>query len=188
MTHKVKHSSDEELPESFTISGFFAQEQAVENTMLACLHRGVPRDLIDVAVSEKAAPHFFGGRAATNRDGWFSWTGRGALAGLLISAVLSLVIVLLPGFNPSKLMAMVQLLGPDIGIIVGAALGALYGWLKPDDIKPQLLRARERNDAVLMLVHLQPRNEAETIRSIFAQLGGEAIRVEADSASSVGSE
>src|SRR5690606_15593749 len=98
----VKHmgtsESRENAPTSFTVSGFFRDENTVNEVMHACVHRGVPRDLIDVAVSEAAAPRFFSGRARANRDAWFSWTGRGALAGLLISASFSLFLIMLPGF------------------------------------------------------------------------------------------
>lgn len=188
MNVTVHHAVADEMPDSYTVSGFFREEGAVQSVMLDCLHRGVPRDLIDVAVSSAASKHFFSGRASTSRDSWFSWTGRGALAGLLLSAVLTLLIVMLPGFNTSNTMAVVQLMGPDIGIILGAAIGALYGWLKPGDLKPQMLRARERSDAVLMLVHLQLQTEAEAIRVIFAEHGAEAIQVDLDTARSVGAE
>lgn len=188
MNVSVKQTHVEPAPSSYTISGFFSNEDKVKDAMVQCLHRGVPRDLIDVAVSEAASKRFFGGRAGASRDSWFSWTGRGALAGLIISALVTLGIALLPGFNTSSQMAFVQLLGPDIGIIVGAALGALYGWIKPGDIRPQMLRATERSDAVLMLVHLQPEEEAKAIEQVLAANGGEAIRVEQDTAKSVGAE
>lgn len=192
MNPAVKHMGTSErvenTPASYTVSGFFRDEAAVNEVMHACVHRGVPRDLIDVAVSEAAAPHFFSGRARANRDAWFSWTGRGALAGLLISASFSLFLIMMPGFDTSNTMAFVQLMGPDIGIIVGAFLGALYGWLKPGDTKPQLRRATQRSDAALMLVHLQPEDEAEAIRSIFQAHRAEEILVEGDLATSVGAE
>lgn len=186
--HPGAAESAENAPTSYTVSGFFNNEQAINAVMHACVHRGVPRDLIDVAVSPGAAPHFFSGRARANRDSWFSWTGRGALAGLLISATLSLALIMMPGFNNSGVMAIVQLMGPDIGIIVGAFLGALYGWMKPGDIKPQLKRATLRSDAALMLVHLQPEDEANALKEIFRAQGGEEILMEPDLATSVGAE
>lgn len=173
---------------SYTISAFFAQEAAIESAMWDCLRRGVPRDLIDVAVSEAASKRFYGGRTRHLRDGWFSSAGRGALAGLVISALATLVIVLLPGFNTSRLMAMVQFLGPDIGIILGGAVGALYGWIKPADPAPDLHRALLRDDAALMLVHLQPHAEAEAIREVLQQHGGQDVELKAASSESVGSE
>ena len=192
MTSITKHGatsgSSEHAPVSYTVSGFFRDEAAVMEVLHACVFRGVPRDLIDVAVSETAAPKFYGGRARPNRDSWFSWTGRGALAGLIISAVISLVIIMIPGFNTSEVMAIVQLLGPDIGVIVGAFLGALYGWMKTGDVRPQFRRATLRNDAVLMLVHLQPEEEAQELQNIFNAKGGEEVLIEPDMATSVGAE
>lgn len=186
----LKHArSAEAMPVSYTVSGFFTDESAVHDSMWDCLRRGVPRDLMDVAVSRGAAGRYFGGRYRTSqRDSWFSWAGRGALAGLLISAAVTLIIVMLPGFNTSTSMAFVQLLGPDIGVILGGALGGLYGWFKPSDVQPQFRRALERPDAALMLVHLQPKQEAEAIREILARRGAEAIKIESDSARSVGAE
>ena len=73
----IVRATQEVQPISFTISGFFRSEQAIEQAMRDCLRRGVPRDLIDVAVSPGAAGRFYGGRASVNRDSWFSWTGRG---------------------------------------------------------------------------------------------------------------
>lgn len=192
MNPTVKHPGATEnradAPVSYTVSGFFKSESAVNAVMHGCLHRGVPRDLIDVAVSQAAAPHFYSGRARANRDAWFSWTGRGALIGLLLSAILTLVIVMLPGFDTSFNMAIVQLLGPDIGVIAGAFLGAMYGWLKSGDVRPQFKRATLRSDAVLMLVHLQPEDEANELKEIFMAQGAEDILVEPDRANSVGAE
>ncbi|HZV61551.1 MAG TPA: hypothetical protein VFF75_03975 [Methylophilaceae bacterium] len=186
--HGVTAGSPENTPVSYTISGFFRDEAAIHAVLHGCVRRGVPRDLIDVAVSEAAAPKFYGGRARPNRDSWFSWTGRGALAGLIISAIISLVIIMIPGFNMSEMMAIVQFLGPDIGVIAGAFLGAVYGWLKPGDIRPQFQRANLRSDAMLMLVHLQPEEEARELQEIFRSQGAEDVVMEPDMATSVGAE
>lgn len=163
-------------------------EQAIHHAITACLHRGIPRDLIDVAVSGQASSKFYGGAAGPNRDGWFSWAGRGALTGLLVSSAVALVILLFAGYEASKPMAIIQLLGPDLGILIGAALGALYGWLKPGDIRPQMQRALNRDDAALMLVHLQPATEADEIKRVMEQHGGEQVLVEKDSLKVVGAE
>lgn len=174
--------------ESFTVSAFFITEAAVNQAITACLHRGIPRDLIDVAVSGQASLKFYGGAAGPNRDGWFSWAGRGALTGLLLSSAVALLILLLSGYEASKPVAIIQLLGPDIGILIGAALGALYGWLKPGDIKPQMQRALNREDAALMLVHLQPATEADEVLKVLEQHGGEQALIEKDGLKVVGAE
>lgn len=173
---------------SYTISAFFSDVHAIDQAITACLHRGVPRDLIDVAVSPQAAARFYGGVAGPNRDSWFSWAGRGALIGLLLSSALALVILIFSGYQASKPMAIVQLLGPDLGVIIGAAIGAFYGWIKPGDIRPQMQRALQREDAALLLVHLQPGLAATDIQSILSHCGGQSIQVENDDIKAVGAE
>lgn len=180
------HRAD--TPLSYTVSAFFNRESAISAAINDCLHRGIPRDLIDVAVSPQAAQTFYAGQAGPNRDSWFSWAGRGALAGLLLSSALALGILLFSGYQASRPMAIIQLLGPDLGVIIGAALGALYGWLKPGDQKPQLQRALIRQDAALLLVHLQPASEAEEVQKILTKQGGEEVLVEKDTLKSVGAE
>jgi hypothetical protein len=163
---------------SLAVSGFFTQREQVDQALSACLGLGIPRDLIDVAISEKAASKFKQLKAKRNTDHWFAWTGRGALIGLLISILLTLGIVMLKGYEISDSMALVQLLGPDIGIIVGAAIGAIYGWMIESDNNVLMQRADEREDAMLFLVYLQPQEEAEKIRQILADHGAESIVVE----------
>jgi hypothetical protein len=162
---------------SLAISGFFTQPEQVDKALSACLSLGIPRDLIDVAISEKAADKYKQLKAKRNTDHWFAWTGRGALIGLLISIVLTLGIVSLKGYEISDSMALVQLLGPDIGIIVGAAIGALYGWFIESDNNVLMQRADERDDAMLFLVYLQPPSEAEKVRNILIQNGCESVVV-----------
>lgn len=173
---------------SYTISGFFSHEESIEAALWECLHRGVPRDLIDVAVSEAASRRFYGGRTRHLRDSWFASAGRGALAGLLISALATLAIVLVPGFETPEPMAIVQFLGPDIGVILGGLIGGLYGWMKPADPAPPLYRALARDDAALMLVHLQPQGEAEAIRDVLQRNGGQQVELSSATSGSVGSE
>lgn len=173
---------------SYTVSGFFLQEESIEAALWECLRRGVPRDLIDVAVSEAASRRFYGGRTRHLRDSWFASAGRGALAGLLISALATLAIVLVPGFETPEPMAIVQFLGPDIGVILGGAIGGLYGWMKPADPAPPLYRALARDDAALMLVHLQPQGEAEAIRDLLQRHGAQDVELRPATSGSVGSE
>lgn len=177
---KIQTHHAETPPVSLAVSGFFDNEQAIEQVLHGCLQRGIPRDLIEVAVSPAAAPRFFGGKSGKPRDSWFSWAGRGALAGLLLTAVISLIIVMLPGYETSQTMAVVQLLGPDIGVIAGAALGALFGMLKPVTISPQLQRARDRPDSALMLVHLLSPQEASVVENLFKAHGANQVEAEQD--------
>ncbi|MCB5186636.1 hypothetical protein LG200_01305 [Methylobacillus caricis] len=163
------------LKESLAVSGFFLEQRQIDEVLSACLQRGIPRDLIDVALSEQAAPKFTQLKARKNTDSWFAWTGKGALIGLLSSALLSLGIILTKGYEVTNQLALVQLLGPDIGIILGATFGALYGWIRGNETNVLMQRATDREDAMLLLVYMQPPDEARQVEKIFSTCGGQAI-------------
>lgn len=164
--------------ELLTISGFFSEQKQVDAVLSLCLQRGIPRDLIGLALSEEAARRFGNLKAGRNTDNWFAWTGRGALIGLLTSALLTLGIILIHGYEVSKQLAFIQLLGPDIGVVLGATLGAVYGWLHEDETNLWMKRAADRDDAMLLLVYLQPGDEAARISEIFSRYGGQNILAE----------
>lgn len=164
---------------SFTVSAFFTVPNQVDHALSACLRLGIPRDLIDLAISEPAAAKYPQLKPGKNRDAWFAWTGKGALAGLLLSSLATLTIVLLQGFEVSSQAALVQLLGPDIGIVLGAVIGAVYGALKESKTNQLMLRSLEREDAMLLLVYMQPQEEAEKVSQVLTSHGGEAVQVEA---------
>lgn len=173
--------------DTYTISVFFDSEQAVKQAVTEVVNQGVPRDLIDVAMSEKLKDRFFRGFGQPFRDSVFSFAGRGALFGLVTTAAFSVGLSLLPGFQPPGLMSMVQLLGPDVGIVLGGALGAVYGFMRRSHPKPQHLRALNR-DALLLLVHLRPRADAERLQELLVRLGGHEPLLEPDRAEAVGAE
>lgn len=174
--------------QTYTISAFFQSEKVVEEVIKELVNQGIPRDLIDVVVSKKAMQRFFGGRARPYRDSIFSFAGRGALSGLIISAIISLAITLIPNYQPSGTMAHVQLAGPNVGTILGATLGALYGLVRKPRPKPQHYRALERDDALLLLVHLQRTASAEHLALMLHQRGAIDPRLELDSPEAVGAE
>lgn len=174
--------------QTYTVSAFFEAEQAVEDVIQRLVEQGVPRDLIDVVVSRQAMNKFFPGKARPYRDSVFSFAGRGALTGLLSMAIVTLVITFTPGYEPAGLMAHVQLAGPNVGTIVGATLGALYGLMRKSHPKPQHYRALERDDALLLLVHLQDRPHAEALSPLLTRHGASDVRLEGDNLTAVGAE
>ena len=173
--------------DTYTVSVFFDSEQAVKQAVAELVHQGVPRDLIDVAMAERLKHRFFRGAARPYRDSVFSYAGRGALLGLVLSATFTVGLNLLPGFQPPGLMSMVQLIGPDIGVVLGGALGAAYGLTRKSHPKLQHLRALDR-DAMLLLVHLRPRADADRLRDLLIRMGGSEPLLEPDRAEAVGAE
>lgn len=172
---------------TFTVSAFFETEAAVNRAVTQLVNQGIPRDLIDVALAARARERFFAGQGQPYRDSIFSFAGRGALAGLVLAAAFTIGLTLMPGFESPGLLAYVQLLGPNIGVMMGGALGGLYGLLRRSHPKPEHYRALER-DIPLLLVHLRPPPEAERIAAQLHQWGGIEPRMTPDTMAAVGAE
>src|SRR5690606_8526636 len=164
--------------ETCTVSAFFDSEERAERAMMALLNEGIPRSLIDVAVSQSASRRFFPGRARRYRDSTFSFAGRGALIGLLVSAAFTLAITLLPGFTDPGLLAIVQLFGPNVGVVTGGALGALWALLRRAQPSRHYYRALEREALLLLLVQLRPKAEVPHLIELLARFGGKDARSE----------
>lgn len=176
-----------ELRETYTISAFFDSEERAQRAMMALLNEGIPRSLIDVAVSAAASRRFFPGRARPYRDSTFSFAGRGALIGLLVSAAFTLAITLLPGFPDPGLLAVVQLFGPNVGVVTGGALGALWALLRRTRPSRHYYRALER-EALLLLVQLRPKEEVPLLEALLSRLGGRDVLAALDTPEAAGRE
>lgn len=176
-----------ELRETYTVSAFFDSEERATRAMMALLNQGIPRSLIDVAVSEAANRRFFHGRGRKYHDSTFSFAGRGALIGLLISAAFTLAITILPGFPEPGVLAIVQLFGPNVGVVTGGAFGALWALLRRAHPSRHYYRALER-EALLLLVQLRPKEEVAHITELLSRLGGQEVLAVSDSPEAAGRE
>lgn len=160
-----------------TISAFVASPEAAENAVEVLTAGGIPRDLVEVVVSSSADDRFYHGRARRLGTLALPYAGIGGLVGLLASVILSLEILVLPGFNLPERLARVQLLGPNIGAIIGALLGGLVGALRRREPKGVYARAGER-EAILVIVFDRPRAEAAIVARLLEELGAEDVRID----------
>ena len=160
-----------------TISAYMASPEATESAVEVLMAAGIPRDLIEVVVSPKGDEHYYRGRARRLGTLALPYAGVGGLIGLLASIVLSLQILVLPGFNLPERLARVQLLGPNVGAVAGAILGGLIGALRRRMPKGVYARACER-DAILLVVFDRPRAEASIVARLLEELGAEDVRIE----------
>jgi len=107
----------------------------------------------------------------------FKYGGIGGLVGLSLSALVSLGIVAMPGFAPPGIIAVVQLLGPNIGTVAGAALGALFGTFHRQRLDRRFARAAEAS-SILLAVRTQSSGDAATLERIIAGAGGRYVTIE----------
>ena len=160
-----------------TISGFLATPEAAETAVEVLTAGGIPRDLVEVIVSSTTDDRLYQGRARRLGTLALPYAGIGGLVGLLVSVILALQILVLPGFDLPEHLARVQLIGPNIGALGGAVAGALIGTLRRREPKGVYARAGER-DAILIVVLDRPAAEAPIVSRLLEELGTEDVRIE----------
>ena len=173
----------EEMPrprpvEGTTVSALFDDPSDVERALAALVRSGVPRDLIEVIVSPRAARRFYPERArAPGRDA-LRYAGAGALIGLIAGAALSLVLIAIPGFHEPGGLVFVQLLGPNLMTVAGAVVGAIVGLLVHRRAEPRHMRAVESPDAIVVVATARSAGEAAAVARSLRGTGGHDTRRE----------
>lgn len=190
-THAATHgevvaaglASGQRLYEPVDVTALFDEPAAVERALDALYTAGTPRDLIEVVVSREAAARFYasvprhGAPRGLGRETW-SYAGAGALIGFAAGVLISLVMVAWPGIDAPGGLALVQLAGPNIGTVAGAAIGAVIGALRRRHPKARHARAAEAANAIVVAVAARSEREAELLGQLLAEYGGRQVRME----------
>ena len=176
-------ASGERLLEPITVTALFDDAESVEHALDSLYTAGTPRDLIEVVVSRQAAERFYAGaprRRAPRARGHETWrfAGAGALLGFLGGVLLSLVMVAWPGIDAPGGLALVQLAGPNIGTVAGAAIGAIIGAFRRQRPRAAYARAAEAANAILFAVVARTDEEAAVIARLLAGQGGRDVHVD----------
>lgn len=172
----VSHAPAEPL----TVTALFDSVTGVDSALDALYTVGTPRDLIDVVVSAEAAAHFWGGAVRGPGRETFRWAGIGGLTGLVLGAAISLVMVAWPGIDAPGGQAITQLLGPNVGLVAGAALGACAGFFLRRAPDKRHARAAEAASAILVTVATRSQAEGVLIARLLTERGGRDARLEGE--------
>src|SRR5262245_51405862 len=165
-------------PQPVVITALMSSSQAVDDALRRLNDAGVPRDLVDVVVSPEAAHRFYPGVARSPGREVFRFAAIGGLIGLILSALLSFAIIAMPGFESPGVTAVVQLLGPNIGTVAGAALGGLLAASRHRRPSRRLAGAAEQSSAILLAVCTPSREDVEPLGRILTAAGGRDVRIE----------
>ena len=181
---------DDTLPQTtsrrtdVTITALFDDASGVERALDSLYDAGTPRDLIEVVVSREAAKHFYAdarGRRAPRPPGRETWrfAGAGALFGFVGGTLVSLAMVAWPGIDAPGGLALVQLVGPNVATIGGAAIGAIIGALRRQQPHARFARAAEAANAILFAVTARSTSDATILAQLLERQGGRDIQVSA---------
>lgn len=165
--------------EPFAVSGFFDDTETVDRALIELNRRGVPSDLVEVIVSPEGAQRHYPRTARPPGTEAFRYAGIGGLAGLIAGSILSLLLVSMPGFLDAGVTAIVQLIGPNLATIGGAALGAVMGLFVHRRAERRHRRLLEAPDLILLIVTTRSREEARTLARWLTAAGGREVRLEA---------
>jgi hypothetical protein len=174
-------ASGHRLREPLTLTALFDDRDAVDRALDALYAAGTPRDLVEVVVSREAAQRFYASAPrAPRRPGreTFRYAGIGGLVGFCTGVLLGVVTVAWPGVEAPGGMAPVQLLGPNMATVGGAAIGAVIGFFRRQRADPRFARAAEETGAIVMAVATRSEREATLLGRLIAAQGGRGMRVE----------
>ncbi|MGZ8376112.1 MAG: hypothetical protein ACXWZS_00330 [Gemmatirosa sp.] len=174
-------ASGQRMREPLTLTALFDDRDAVDRALDALYAAGTPRDLVEVVVSRDAAQRFYAGAPRGPRmpgRETFRFAGIGALVGFCVGVLVGLVAVAWPGVEAPGGMAPVQILGPNMATVGGAALGALFGFFRRQRPDPRFARAAEETGAIVLAVATRSEAEAELLGGLLRAQGGRGLRVE----------
>jgi hypothetical protein len=167
--------------EPHTLTALFDDRAAVDRAVDALHAAGTPRDLVEVVVSREAARRYYADSRRAPRElgrETFRYAGIGGLVGFLVGVGVGLVAVALPGVEAPGGMAPVQILGPNMATIGGAAIGALIGFFRRQRPSARFARAAEATGAIVLAVATRSEEEARLLGELVEKQGGREIRVE----------
>lgn len=164
-------------PPTTPVFGYFATPTHVKEVLPPLARLGVPRDLIDVVVTQPAAERMYAGKRRAMRPLW-RFASIGGLFGLGGGALVAFVLIAWPGFAAAGPFAYALLFTPMITTAVGAFLGALASFLtkrKPSDWRLRI--PPPANDEILVVVRARGEEQVTHTLDVLQQQGGRGAQV-----------
>ena len=174
-------ASGVDLREPLTVTALFDDRAKVEAAIDALYLAGTPRDLVEVVVSSKAAERYYGDagtKIRRPRRETYRYAGIGGLLGFIFGVVFGLIMVALPGIEEAGGLALVQVFGPNMATVGGAAIGAVIGYFRPQRPNPRYARAAEESDSILLAVATRNHEEARVLGELVTAHGGRRVQVQ----------
>ena len=159
------------------VYGFFTTPEEVRNVLPSLAHLGVPRDLIDVIVTQPAANRMYAGKRRAMRPLW-RFASIGGILGLGGGALVAFVLIAWPGFGAAGPFAYALLFTPMITVVVGALTGALISFVtkrRPSDWRLRI--PPPANDEILVVARARGDEQIRLVLEVLQGLGGRGAQV-----------
>ena len=164
-------------PPTTPVFGYFGTPTEVKEVLPPLARLGVPRDLIDVIVTQPAADRLYSGKRRAMRPLW-RFASIGGLLGLGGGAFVAFVLIAWPGFAAAGPFAYALLFTPMITVAVGVLIGVIASFLtkrKPSDWRLRI--PPPANDEILVVVRARGEEQINLVLDVLLQQGGRAAQV-----------
>lgn len=164
-------------PATTPVYAFYPTPADVRNVLPNLAHLGVPRDLIDVVVTESAAERMYSGKKRAMRPLW-RFASLGGVLGLGGGALVAFVLIAWPGFAAAGPFAYALLFTPMITTFVGALIGVIVSFLtkrKPSDWRLRI--PPPDNNEILVVVRARGEEQVSLVLQVLRSQGGTDAQV-----------
>jgi hypothetical protein len=164
-------------PPTTPVFGYFGTPASVKEVLPPLARLGVPRDLIDVVVTQPAAERMYAGKRRAMRPLW-RFASIGGLLGLGGGAFVAFVLIAWPGFAAAGPFAYALLFTPMITVALGALIGVIASFLtkrKPSDWRLRI--PPPANDEILVVVRARGEEQISLVLDVLQQQGGRGAQV-----------
>jgi len=159
------------------VFAYFATPADVKVVLPPLGRLGVPRDFIDVVVTQAAADSMYAGKRRAMRPLW-RFASIGGLLGLVGGALVAFVLIAWPGFAAAGPFAYALLFTPMIAVAVGALIGVVASFLtkrKPSDWRLRI--PPPAHDEILVVVRARGDEQVGRVLQVLHEQGGSGAQV-----------
>lgn len=164
-------------PPTTPVFCYVATPADVQRVLPPLARLGVPRDLIDVVVTQPAADRMYSGKRRAMRPLW-RFASIGGLLGLGGGAFVAFVLIAWPGFAAAGPFSYALLFTPMLTVVAGALIGVTASFVakrKPSDWRLRI--PPPANDEILVVVRARGAEQIQLVLEVLQEHGGRGAQV-----------